>query len=275
MSALPLPTELPTESLSACPVCGGSDLHTVDSAPDAYIPLLVLQQCAECGIVLLNPRLTRASMLVVEEASTVYDLAPDAAEEWITGTLIPRARYLASFGRSQGRRWLDIGCNRGLLLEAARRLGWDPVGVEIAGAAAQAARQQYGLTVYAGLDEIDGVQPFDVITAWHVLEHTTDPVGFLRAAAARLAPGGVLALQVPAYEFRAEYAQRGQLGSLVCAVHNFCFTEMSMSQVLARAGLHPLLLEAGSQHLLLTAICTNRPPERGVRQRLRRWLRLP
>ena len=71
---------------------------------NAYIPLLVLQQCAECGIVLLNPRLTRASMLVVEEASTVYDLAPDAAEEWITGTLIPRARYLASFGRSQGRR---------------------------------------------------------------------------------------------------------------------------------------------------------------------------
>jgi SAM-dependent methyltransferase len=269
MTGLPLSTE----SLSACPVCGSGDLRTVDTAPDTYIPRLVLQQCARCGVICLNPRLTQESVLAVEDASTVYDLEPAEAEELITNTLMPRAHYLASFGRSRGRRWLDIGCNRGLLLEAARRLGWEPVGVEIAPAAAQAARQQYGLAVHAEMSEIGDAEPFDVITAWHVLEHTTDPVGFLRAATARLAPGGVLALQVPGYDFRDQYAQRGQLGSLICAVHNFCFTLDGMRQVLGRTGLHPLLLEADPQHLLLTAICSNRPPATGWRERLRRLLR--
>ncbi len=38
--------------------------------------------------------------------------------------------------RSRGKRWLDIGCNRGMLLEAARRRGWQVTGIEIADEAA-------------------------------------------------------------------------------------------------------------------------------------------
>lgn len=270
-------TTLPIETvtLAACPVCACAQLCTLETVPDAYIPLLVLQQCAECGVIFLNPRLTPASIIAVENESTVYDMTDDEAESTISGPLTQVAQYLASFGRSGGRRWLDVGCNRGLLLEAVRRLGWQPVGIEIASEAAHRAQQQWGLTVHDSLDALRGEAPFDMITAWHVLEHTTDPVGFLRASAARLVPGGVLALQVPAYDFRAEFAERGQLGGLICTVHNFYFTQDGLRHVLARTGLHVLRLEADPQHLLLTAICSNRLPERGVRQRLRRWLRLP
>jgi SAM-dependent methyltransferase len=266
---------LETVSLPACPVCAGAQLRTVETVPDAYIPLLVLQQCAQCGVIFLNPRLTHESIIVIENASTVYDLTDDEAEQIIAGSSTQAAQYLAGFARSGGRRWLDIGCNRGLLLEAVRRLGWQPVGVEIAAEATRHARQQYDLTVYSDLDALAGEAPFDMITAWHVLEHTTDPVGFLRAAAAKLTPGGVLALQVPAYDYRVEYAERGQLSGLICSVHNFYFTLDGLRQVLSRTGLHPLRLEADPQYLWLTAICSNRPPAVSLRQRLRRRLRLP
>lgn len=265
-----------TAALSACPVCGDAALRTVETVPDTYIPLLVLQQCACCGVVCLNPRLTPAAMAAVENASTVYSLGAEETEQLVADELVRRAEYLSSFTRTApdttSRRWLDIGCNRGLLLEAARRLGWQPVGVEIAGEPAQYARDQFGLTVYPSLDELPAEPPFAMITAWHVLEHTDDPVGFLQAAARKLAPGGALALQVPAYDFRAEFAARGQLSSLICSVHNFYFTLQSLREVLARTGLHILRIDADSQALMLTAICSNRPPAVGWGERLHRLL---
>lgn len=46
-------------------------------------------------------------------------------------------------------------------------------------------------------DVIPADQRFDFIVAAHVIEHTTDVIGFLRAATDLLAPGGVLSLIVP------------------------------------------------------------------------------
>jgi SAM-dependent methyltransferase len=227
---------LQTETLAACPVCQGSELHEVERVGDGYIPLLVLHRCSPCGLIFLSPRLTLPAVMAVENESTVYSMTPVEAEQTVSGPLTGLAAYLGSFARSGGRRWLDIGCNRGLLLEAVRRLGWQPVGVEIASEAAQHAREQYGLAVYASQAELDQEADFDMISAWHVLEHTTDPVGFLRAAAGKLALGGALAVQVPGYEFRQEYERRGQLSGLVCSVHNFYFTRDSLAGVLERGG---------------------------------------
>lgn len=263
---------LETETVTACPICQGNTLQTVETKADSFIPLLVLHQCATCGMIFLSPRLTLRAVVQVENESMVYDLSSAEAEQTVAGPLTEMAAYLGSFVRSGGRRWLDIGCNRGRLLEAARRLGWQPLGVEIATEPAHAARRQYGLTVYPDLAEIGREGLFDMITAWHVLEHTTDPMGFLRAAAGKLAPGGVLALQVPAYDFREEYARRRQLHSLVCTVHNFYFTRDSLADVLARIGLHTLSIGADPQSLLLTAICSNRTAGVSWSERLRRLL---
>ena len=52
-------------------------------------------------------------------------------------------------------------------------------------------RRRDGIEAEAGLlpGRVDD-RRFDVITSWHVIEHLPDPVGFLRAAAERLAPAG-------------------------------------------------------------------------------------
>lgn len=253
---------LPTETITACPVCGGPlSAPFLQSPNDHYLGTLCLCRCTACDLVCLNPRLTRQSVEYVENESTIYDYSPEQRETIINHEFTPLVQWVPRFGRSTGRRWLDVGCNRGLLLEAARRHGWQVTGIEIAAEAAARARADYGLTVLPSFDQLDGQASFDVISAWHVLEHTFDPVGFLHAAKAHLAPGGVLAIQVPAYECLDEYRARNQVGGLVCAVHNFCFTADSLRQVIERSGLHIVLLELRTDLMLLTAFVSTTPLE--------------
>lgn len=247
---------LETETLPRCPICGATAATQVLAHPDGYLTQLRLQSCADCQGVYLNPRLTFAAIVQIEDASEGYNFSGTVAEEWIA-RLVGLVGWLEGYVRSAERRLLDIGCNRGLLLEGARRRGWQVTGVEIS-AAAERARQEYGLTVYGRLEELPPAARFDLITAWHVLEHTTDPVGFLRQAAGKLAPGGVLALQVPSFDFIDEYLRRNQSTSILCTVHNFYFTGQNLPGVLTRAGLTPLYLDNDANTLFLTAIA-NRP----------------
>ncbi len=52
---------------------------------------------------------------------------------------------------------------------------------------------------------IQAMPQHEVIAIWHVLEHLPEPLAFLQAAAANLAPGGVLVIAMPnpdAFQFR-------------------------------------------------------------------------
>ena len=248
---------LEVETLIHCPVCGEPESQLVLAQPDGYISLLHLMRCANCKVIYLNPRLTLASIVTVENASEVYNFSRDTAEEQIKTHCTDIVRWLEGYCmQTSGRRLLDIGCNRGLLMEAARRQGWQVTGVEISPESASRARNDYQVTVYSMLDEVPTMQRFDLITAWHVLEHTLDPVVFLRQAAQRLTARGILAIQVPSFDYLDEFRKRGQLTSLLCAVHNFYYTYDSIQTVLDAAGLKLAHIDNDPQSLFLTAICT-------------------
>jgi SAM-dependent methyltransferase len=79
-----------------------------------------------------------------------------------------------------------------------RGFGWDVAGVEVDPAAASAARDGFGLKVWATLGEaVEAGDRFDVITMSHVLEHVPDPRAFLILAAEALVPGGQLLAVTP------------------------------------------------------------------------------
>jgi 2-polyprenyl-3-methyl-5-hydroxy-6-metoxy-1,4-benzoquinol methylase len=264
--------KLAVEQLTACPVCQDERAELVLTQPDGYLPELRLHRCRQCQTVFLSPRLTLDAIVAVEDESEVYSFDREVAEEWITGGLTSVIAHLEGYVPTASRCLLDIGCNRGLLMEAARRRGWQVTGVEIAGEAANRARRDYGHTVYATLDAVGPGAQFDLITAWHVLEHTLNPLEFLRQVASLLIPGGILAVQVPAYEYLEEYRRREQVGSLLSAVHNFYFTRTNLKPVLVCAGLHVQQIDLDPKLLLLTAIC-KLPAARPSWQRLfGRWL---
>jgi 2-polyprenyl-6-hydroxyphenyl methylase/3-demethylubiquinone-9 3-methyltransferase len=100
-----------------------------------------------------------------------------------------------------GKSALDVGCGAGLLAEPLARLGAKVTAVDaapglIAAAELHARGQELDIDYrVAAVEELSGA--FDLVTSLEVVEHVAEPAAFIRALAARLAPGGLLILSSP------------------------------------------------------------------------------
>jgi SAM-dependent methyltransferase len=122
------------------------------------------------------------------------------------GFAYDEARHLAAYrlARDLARdlEVLDAGCGEGfgtvLLAETARRV----IGIDYAREAVEAARASYAIPNLEFRQLDVGALPrldlrFDLVTNFQVIEHLTDPAGFLRAVRSVLKPDGVLVLTTP------------------------------------------------------------------------------
>jgi predicted TPR repeat methyltransferase len=133
-------------------------------------------------------------------------------------------------------RMLDVGCWTGSFLEAGRRRGWDPEGIEPSRWAAARARER-GLLVHEGeLDDADlPAGAFRLVTACDVLEHLVDPGAALDRIAELLEDGGVFYGTVPDAGSRLARAM-GRRWWSVMPMHVQYFTRGSMTRLLERHG---------------------------------------
>jgi len=92
---------------------------------------------------------------------------------------------------------LEIGCARGDFLSVAREY-FDVKGVEPNPELAECARRF--APVHSDTIEKTPWSGFDVIASFHVIEHVDSPRSFVRAAAEKLNPGGMLVLETPNIE---------------------------------------------------------------------------
>jgi ubiquinone/menaquinone biosynthesis C-methylase UbiE len=118
-------------------------------------------------------------------------------------------RLLREIGLAPGMRVLDLGCGAGdVSMLAAELVG--PSGVVIgidrspdvllvARNRSREARLEQVEFKETSLESLSDPIPFDAVIGRYVLIHQADPTAFLRAAAAHVRPGGILALHEPGY----------------------------------------------------------------------------
>ncbi len=174
-----------------CPIChNGSEM--VAPAPNWG----EMRRCNTCGLVFANPmELVTTSEEFYTKAYngelSVSDMQHFAKRMQHRKSLLRAHRFFPPQCTVLNIKWithhlpkgatiLDLGCGPGYFLYAARRNGYNPIGIEPGQRPATLLKQE-GFEVWQGtLDNypLDWPQP-DAITCFFVLHHIPDPQGFL------------------------------------------------------------------------------------------------
>ncbi len=169
-----------------------------DFAPTCHRPRAYgdLYRCRECATV-QQPSLPDGVELVdlYREMSDSDYLAEERGRRLTSNWLLD----LVERRRAPGR-LLEIGCGHGLLLDEARRRGWEVRGLELSERSAKHGRDRYELDIreepFEALgNEEDGC--WDAVLMIDVLEHLDDPRAAIERIRKLLAPGGVLCVVTP------------------------------------------------------------------------------
>lgn len=191
-----------------CPVCEAADRKTAATFDRRLKPLRTVV-CTSCGLFYTDPMPTEAELAryYADEYRADYQFAglrPRRSHVLKKEREAERrlANILAHCGDTP-RRTLDFGCGSGELVHRLARAGHHAVGLEPGRAFSDfAATKAEGL----GTCRIDGgtwreadyaTGSFDIITAYHVLEHLREPVAALRRIGDWLSADGRLFLEVP------------------------------------------------------------------------------
>jgi hypothetical protein len=128
------------------------------------------------------------------------------------------------------------------MMAAFSKLGYESFGIEpsAAGREAPPALASRIEQCYFGDESLAG--PVDLITAFHVLEHVSDPEAFLKRCHGRLNEQGVLVIEVPSFEFarkRLNDDPVGLLNHISPYYHLHHFTRAGLDTMLRRTGFIP------------------------------------
>ena len=260
----------------SCPGCES------DRAPKQHLVLdeATLGRCPDCQLVYLDPMPTRAEALKLYDAHYFKD-----PERGYVDYVADEAVYRKEFRRrlrtlhKAGARGclLDVGCAAGWLLDEAKKLGFDPSGLEPSAQVARDAHERTGLPVFAGAveDALLSTAHYDVITIFDVLEHLVEPLGTLRRLRRSLRPGGFLAVSVPNYGGWWARLSGKRWPFLTPWEHLTYFTRRTLRGTLLRAGFEHVQFHRAGTPLSIRTLKAKAPLARFVPFRPARGGSLP
>jgi SAM-dependent methyltransferase len=231
--------------LTDCPACGAQAFRGFELAPGRP-----LRRCERCGTV---------SALDYADPSEVYvdgymfgqagpfglDVRAPDFQRYLIRVARRRVRMLERATGRRGGRLLDVGSGTGEVLVAARDRGWQTQGVEPERTAAQMAAAR-GLDVAVASLEQSGLpeSSFDVVSAFHVLEHIPDSRSFLRMMARWARPGGFVAIEVPNFASVQRRRLRESWSGLRPREHLVHFTPKTLPAAFRAAGIEPVMVRS-------------------------------
>lgn len=133
---------------------------------------------------------------------------------------------------------LDIGASTGTMLSVAAEYGLIPYGIEPDTSLSQYLRKICGSKFVVGYfpQDLPPLWPkFDIITLQDVIEHTANPLDFLRTVRMHLGNDGLLFIQVPNYHSLISQLE-GQGSTNYCVGHWQHFTSDTLKGLLLRSG---------------------------------------
>lgn len=164
--------------------CGVDVLPSFGGAKD-----IGLYECSRTGYRFWRPACVAGS----------EDFYHSLSHSWHNYYRTERWEYPATRDRiRRGMRVLEIGCGRGYFLKSLEATGARCEGLELNSQAIDGKVTNSPIHL-ATIEDFANAKTgsFDVVCSFQVLEHIVDPYSFLKAAAACIPPGGMLAISTP------------------------------------------------------------------------------
>ena len=215
----PMETEITWRGLIACPVCGSQERHWYQQVQ--WGELAITFWICVCGIVYGDrvPTDEEEIRKYYNEYYTPLVFGQHGLNKLRANELVRAQRLVwEQFDYPEVKRHLDVGCAYGLFMqEMQTRYDCISEGLDLRDLAGD------GYKVYTDPSEVKGT--YDLITVIHTLEHTTDPVGFLKALRPLCSKN--LFIEVPNF---------GPSVGVLSPHHVFGFTTHSLPMVAKMAG---------------------------------------
>ncbi|MDP2270219.1 MAG: class I SAM-dependent methyltransferase [Archangium sp.] len=163
------------------------------------------ERCDQCGFVYLGAGASRYDYDAEYDENSDYNaLAPEQvlahyAAAPNTGWALEQLRTLRATENASS--MFEFGASQGAFLALAAKEGYRVHGVELASASIRYGHEKLGLVreLEQGVWRArrDDEAPVDAVCAFEVLEHSEDPIDFLRMMRTWAKPGGRLLISVP------------------------------------------------------------------------------
>ena len=186
-----------------CNLCGSTEISVLANRSRSGEPLRTVI-CVKCGLVWSDPL-----------PHNPRDFYEDDYRVSYKGTYSPKPKHILRAGNVALSRYLkieqllskplailDVGSGGDEFSYLLQTLGHDVKGIEPNKGYAEYSIREYGLNVQVGFvqDVVLQEESFDLITIWHVLEHTENPFEVLVKLHTLLKPQGILVIEVPNIE---------------------------------------------------------------------------
>lgn len=241
--------------VSDCYYCAGSALQSAyDNVSDHCFPnphRWHYQRCATCQSLILSARPNEQDLVAYyphasapassrESQRIITRLFSAVYSHHVYGHQARAITRLLKVKKGKGKKLLDIGCGEGELLRECQALGFTVVGVEQRPEAVARVNAMGIQTMCASVDTVDSFfakESFDVVTAFHVIEHITTPHQALAKWVTLLKPGGILILGAPVIDsLQADIFGRHWSAMRAAPRHVSIPSKQALVALLSRAG---------------------------------------
>lgn len=201
-------------------------------------------RCLECEGGILYPKVGKMKTEKIYVDQNYFDSLARPVRNTILQWILTRRIYeipiewaIRRFGRHG--KVLDVGCGNGEFLEGMKKAGWGVYGNDISLKAVRRTEERLGETedVKAGkFTEQNFVVKFDLVSFWHILEHTEEAKAYLCKANKILREGGYVIGEMPNYDSFVFRIFKENYGWIMIPDHILYFSRKSLRKILKGAG---------------------------------------
>lgn len=202
--------------------------------------------CRDCALVYQNPQPVFEDLKGrYGETYFQYEIANEANFHRLMELGLADVDFAGrTEGFPAGRRFLDVGCATGRLLEAMRERGWQVRGVDLCPESAAYAATRRGVEVFTGTLEQARfpASSFHAVHFSHLIEHVPSPRGLLAEVRRILLPGGLAVVTTPNVDGLQARLFRGLWRSAI-ADHLTLFSVRTLRRQLEQSGFRILAVQ--------------------------------